>query len=48
MPTAGKAANVDEICAAVKKRNDEIANMTDDYMNVLRAKHVRKIYIFFF
>ncbi|BFZ09066.1 hypothetical protein BsWGS_12105 [Bradybaena similaris] len=36
----GKAADVDQICAAVKKRNDEIGNMTDDFMNVLRAKHI--------
>jgi nucleotide-binding universal stress UspA family protein len=36
----GKAAAVDEICEAVKKRNDEIGNMTDEFMNVLRAKHI--------
>uniref|UniRef100_A0A0B7BC18 UspA domain-containing protein n=1 Tax=Arion vulgaris TaxID=1028688 RepID=A0A0B7BC18_9EUPU len=37
----GKAADVDEICAAVKKRNDEIGNMTDEFMNILRAKHIQ-------
>ncbi|GFN90832.1 stress response protein nhax [Plakobranchus ocellatus] len=38
---SGRAADVDAICAAVKKRNDEIGNLTDGYMNILRAKKVQ-------
>ena len=38
--SAGIAADVEGICAAVKKRQDEIGNLTDTYMNILRQKHV--------
>ncbi|XP_005097873.1 universal stress protein PHOS34 [Aplysia californica] len=36
----GAAADVNAICAQVKKRHDEIGNLTDGFMNVLRSKHV--------
>ncbi|CAL1543079.1 unnamed protein product [Lymnaea stagnalis] len=36
----GRGADVDAICSAVKKRNDEIGNLTDTFMNTLRARHV--------
>ena len=37
---AGAAADVNAICAQVKKRQDEIASLTEDFMAVLRAKKV--------
>ncbi|GFS26202.1 USP-like protein isoform 2 [Elysia marginata] len=37
----GRAADVDAICAAVKKQNDEIGNLTDGYMNILRQKKIK-------
>ncbi|XP_059151114.1 universal stress protein in QAH/OAS sulfhydrylase 3'region-like [Physella acuta] len=36
----GRNVDVNAICAAVKKRNDEIGNLTDGFMNVLRGKHI--------
>ncbi|KAH9520427.1 hypothetical protein Btru_060765 [Bulinus truncatus] len=36
----GRGADVEAICAAVKKKNDEIGFLTDTFMNTLRAKHV--------
>jgi len=36
----GAAADVNAICAQVKKRQDEIASLTEDFMAVLRAKKV--------
>ncbi|XP_013068777.1 uncharacterized protein LOC106056541 [Biomphalaria glabrata] len=36
----GRGADVEAICAAVKKKNDEIGYLTDTFMNTLRAKHV--------
>ncbi|KAK3752334.1 hypothetical protein RRG08_044372 [Elysia crispata] len=37
----GRAADVDAICKAVKKQNDEIGNLTDGFMNVLRQKKIK-------
>ncbi|RUS75809.1 hypothetical protein EGW08_016436 [Elysia chlorotica] len=37
----GIAADVDAICAAVKKQNDDIGKLTDDFMNVLRQKKIK-------
>lgn len=36
----GVAADVNAICAQVKKRQDEIGNLTDGFMNKLRSKKV--------
>jgi len=36
----GAAADVNAICAQVKKRQDEIANLTDGFMSKLRAKKI--------
>lgn len=37
----GRAADVDAICASVKKQNDYIGNLTDGFMNVLRQKKIK-------
>jgi len=36
----GAAADVNAICAQVKKRQDEIASLTEDFMAVLRSKKI--------
>jgi len=36
----GAAADVNAICAQVKKRQDEIASLTETFMNKLRAKKI--------